>query len=167
MKLTAIMLSAIITGAGSAAVVAADCTSSFYCYGKTGNAVTRVATRPPPIPPPNPRVAQQRRQQQLAMRTNNNAAARTTTRPAPQAAPRPAPRANVRATPAPQPRANVRVTPPQPARAIASCQNLNDNASKLESQAVIASKVGDRNNSVRLFREAGVLRKQASTQNCR
>ncbi|EIJ36121.1 hypothetical protein [Thiothrix nivea] len=183
MKLTALMLTAMMAGAGSAAVFAADCTSSFYCYGNTSNSITRVATRPPPIPPPSPRVAQQRRQQQLALRDNAVAAPRTVARPAPQATPRttaranitptPAPRTNIRPapqvranvqpaqTPAPQVRTNVRITPaPQPST-MPSCQVLNGLAANAESQAVSASKRGNRNTSVRLFREAANLRKQA------
>lgn len=182
MKLTALILSAIITGVGSAAVWAADCVSSFYCYGGTADSVTRVATRPPPIPPPNPRVAQQRRQQQLALRNDastprpaNNTThttPRTTTRAnvgatsAQGASPRATqppqqPRITTRTPPAPPARATVRPIPRQPAANITNCQKLNDNAAQLESQAVIASKQGDRDNSVRLFREAARLRGQA------
>lgn len=154
------LLLAFLLGTASTAALAAECTSSFYCYGNTANAVVRVAPRPPPIPPPNPRVVQQRRQAQLALRNT-----------------RPTPRATVRATPTPQrvvtaparpaPRANVR--PPaaqptrtaQPSRNVASCQSRNDRAGYLESQAVMASKRGDRNASVSLFRDAANTRKQA------
>lgn len=148
------LLLAFLLGTASTAALAAECTSSFYCYGNTANAVVRVAPRPPPIPPPNPRVVQQRRQAQLALRNT-----------------RPAPRAMVRATPAPQrvvtaparpaPRANVRPPAAQPSRNVASCQSRNDRAGYLESQAVMASKRGDRNASVSLFRDAANTRKQA------
>lgn len=181
MKLTALILSAIITGVGSAAVWAADCVSSFYCYGGTADAVTRVAARPPPIPPPNPRVAQQRRQQQLALRNDATPPrpAHNTPRTTPQtttrahvaatpahennlrpAQPPPQVRPTPRTPPAPPARSAVRPIPRQPAANITNCQRLNDNAAQLESQAVIASKQGDRDNSVRLFREAAKLRGQ-------
>ncbi len=109
MKIMTPLLFALLMGAGSTIplnAVAAECTSSFYCYGNTGNAVVRVVTRPPPIPPPNPRVVQQRRQAQLALRNNRTITPRiaqpaitpTPQRAAPQRAvpqvARPTPRAN-------------------------------------------------------------------------
>lgn len=164
MKAITPVLCAILMGVGMTAAFnasAAECTSSFYCYGNTGNAVVRVAPRPPPIPPPNPRVVQQRRQAQLALR--NSAPAPRIARPAATPAPqrvtpqvaRPTPRANVRvATPVPRPA-------PQPARAAGSCQDQLARAAQLESQAVIASKQGKRQDSVRLFKEAANARQQA------
>ena len=179
MKPLSPLLFALMMGVNSTAATAAECTSSFYCYGNTANSVVRVATRPPPIPPPNPRVVQQRRQAQLALRNSTPITpriARPITTPAPQrAAPTPAPRANVRVTPppaAPVPRANVRVTPPpaapQPSRVTGNdCQNLTRQASTLESQAVVASKQNNRQRSISLFKAAANLRNQATRLNCR
>ena len=158
------LLFALMMGVNSTAATAAECTSSFYCYGNTANSVVRVATRPPPIPPPNPRVVQQRRQAQLALRNSTPITpriARPITTPAPQrAAPTPAPRANVRVTPPP--------AAPQPSRVTGNdCQNLTRQASTLESQAVVASKQNNRQRSIRLFKEVANLRNQATRLNCR
>ena len=155
MKPLSPLLFALMMGVNSTAATAAECTSSFYCYGNTANSVVRVATRPPPIPPPNPRVVQQRRQAQLAMRNSRP----ITTAPQ-RVAPTPTPRANVRVTPAP--------AAPQPSRITGNnCQNLTRQASALESQAVVASKQNDRQRSISLFKAAANFRNQATRLNCR
>jgi hypothetical protein len=179
MKIMPSVLFALMLGIVSATVLAAECTSSFYCYGNTANSVVRVATRPPPIPPPNQHVVQQRRQAQLALRnspTPRIRITRPTVTPAPQqrVAPplaRPTPRALVQVAPPPArptPRALVRVAPvPPPNRMAGNCQNLILQANGLESQAVIASQHNDRQRSVSLFRETANLRSQAARMNCR
>ncbi len=144
------LLLSLFLGISITPAAAAECTSSFYCYGNTANAVVRVVTRPPPIPPPNPRVVQQRRQAQLALRN----------RPVPPA-PQPTVRANVQ--PSPQ---IARPVPPRTRPALQAVARPNPNqcpqrlglASQLESQAVIAAKQNNRETSVRLFREAANLR---------
>lgn len=161
MKTKLALLLSLLLGISNTPATAAECTSSFYCYGNTANSVSKVATRPPPIPPPNPRVVQQRRQAQIALRN----------RPAPQQVARPTPRVNVQPTQPvtrPAPRANVQpapqaVTRPAP-QAVArpnnanQCQQRLSLAAQLESQAVIAAKQNNRQASVRLFREAANLR---------
>ncbi|MEN9425395.1 MAG: hypothetical protein RL122_2778, partial [Pseudomonadota bacterium] len=93
MKTKIALLLALLLGIGSTPAFAAECTSSFYCYGNTASSVVRITARPPPIPPPNRRVVQQRQQAQLALRN----------RPTPRIA-RPA------VTPVPQARVTVPVT---------------------------------------------------------
>lgn len=162
MKTLPHVLFALIMSAGSTAAGAAECTSSFYCYGNTANTVVSVATRPPPIPPPNPRVVQQRRQAQLALRSRppTPTIARPAATPTPQRAVTPITQ--------PTPRANIRATPPaQPNRTSSNCQTFFNQASALESQAVIASKQNNRQRSVSLFKEAARLRTQATKMNCR
>lgn len=161
MKTKIALLLSLLLGISITPAAAAECTSSFYCYGNTANSVSRVVTRPPPIPPPNPRVVQQRRQAQLALRNRPTTTPRIAARPA---QPVIQPRAATPAPARPAPRVN---NPPSPAvRApapviLGNCQSRNDRATYLESQAVLASKAGDRNNSVRLFREAANVRQQA------
>jgi hypothetical protein len=170
MKTLPHVLFALIMSAGSTAAVAAECTSSFYCYGNTANTVVSVATRPPPIPPPNPRVVQQRRQAQLALRSRppTPTIARPAATPTPQRATTPTPQRAVTPITQPTPRANIRATPPaQPNRTSSNCQTFLNQASALESQAVIASKQNNRQRSVSLFKEAARLRTQATKMNCR
>ncbi len=194
MKIIPHLLLTLMMGVGSTAAFAAECTSSFYCYGNTANTVVRVATRPPPIPPPNQRVVQQRRQAQIAMRNSTPITpriARPAATPAPQRATTPAPprvtppQRVVVAAPVPQraapvparaapvvarpaPRAPVRVAPPaQPNRVVGNCQTFFSQASALESQAVVASKQNNRQRSVSLFKEAAKLRNKAAGMNCR
>lgn len=187
MKIIPHLLLTLMMGVGSTAAFAAECTSSFYCYGNTANTVVRVATRPPPIPPPNQRVVQQRRQAQIAMRNSTPITpriARPAATPAPQRATTPAPPrvtppqrvvvaapVPARAAPVvarPAPRATVRVAPPaQPNRVVGNCQTFLSQASALESQAVVASKQNNRQRSVSLFKEAAKLRNKAAGMNCR
>lgn len=140
MKTKLALLLSLLLVISNTPATAAECTSSFYCYGNTANSVVRITPRPPPIPPPNPRVVQQRRQAQLALRN------RPTTTPRIAAQPAPAPQ--MRMTPRP-------MAVPAPAN---NCQNAANRAAQVESQAVIASKRNDRQASVRLFREAARLR---------
>lgn len=153
MKTKLALLLSLLLGISNTPATAAECTSSFYCYGNTANSVSKVATRPPPIPPPNPRVVQQRRQAQIALRN----------RPAPQQVARPTPRVNVQPTQPvtrPAPRANVQPAPQAVAKPnnANQCQQRLSLAAQLESQAVIAAKQNNRQASVRLFREAANLR---------
>lgn len=164
MKTKLALLLSLLLGISNTPATAAECTTSFYCYGNTANSVSRVATRPPPIPPPNRRVVQQRQQAQLALR-NVTPVTRPTPRAAAQPAPvvaRPTPRTNVQ----PQPPITRPVAPVARAapQTVAIPSNLNQCsqrlslASQLESQAVVASKQNSRETSVRLFREAANLR---------
>ncbi|WGZ93862.1 MAG: hypothetical protein QJT81_19060 [Candidatus Thiothrix putei] len=140
----ALLLSLLLGISVTTPAMAAECTSSFYCYGNTANSVSKIVTRPPPIPPPNRRVVQQRQQAQLALRNH------PTTTPQRIAAP-PAPAPQMRIAPRP-------MAAPAPAAPANSCQNAANRAAKIESQAVLASKRNDRQTSVRLFREAANLR---------
>lgn len=161
MKTKIALLLSLLLGISITPATAAECTSSFYCYGNTANSVVRVVTRPPPIPPPNPRVVQQRRQAQLALRNRPTTTPRIAARPA---QPVIQPRAATPAPARPAPRVNNPPSPTVRAPApviLGNCQSRNDRAAYLESQAVLASKAGDRNNSVRLFREAANVRQQA------
>ncbi|UOG93224.1 MAG: hypothetical protein L3K52_05690 [Candidatus Thiothrix sulfatifontis] len=144
MKTKLALLLSLLLGISSTSATAAECTSSFYCYGNTANSVVRVTPRPPPIPPPNRRVVQQRQQAQLALRN------RPTTTPTRIATP-PAPAPQMRMAPRP-------MAAPAPAAPVNSCQNAANRAAQIESQAVLASKRNDRQTSVRLFREAARLR---------
>ncbi len=151
MKTKLALLLSLLLGISNTSATAAECTTSFYCYGNTANSVSRVATRPPPIPPPNRHVVQQRQQAQLALRN----------RPA-----TPAPQPTVRANVQPQPPITRPVAPVARAAPQTVARPSNPNqcsqrlslASQLESQAVIAAKQNNRETSVRLFREAANLR---------
>ncbi|MDQ5769523.1 hypothetical protein [Thiothrix subterranea] len=146
MKTKLALLLSLLLGISITPAMAAECTSSFYCYGNTANSVVRVTPRPPPIPPPNRRVVQQRQQAQLALRN------RPTTTP-PRIATPPAPVPQMRIAPRP-----TAVPAPAPAAPVNSCQNAANRAAQIESQAVLASKRNDRQTSIRLFREAANLR---------
>jgi hypothetical protein len=175
MKIMHPLLFTLLMSVGSATAWAAECTTSFYCYGSTASAVVRVNTRPPPIPPPNRRVVQQRQQAQFALRNRPTPriARPAVATPAPQArvaAPviaRPTPRAAItvpRAQPIQQPAARAPLPPPN--RPVGNCAALLQQASTLESQAVLASKRNDRQGSVMRFRDAANLRQQAARFNC-
>lgn len=141
----------VIASASNPAAAASNCVDSFYCYGDTAKSVVSVATRPPPIPPPNRHRMQQRSQAQLAMRA---------------AIPRP-----TVTTPAAQPTVTQparTVTAPAP-QVVTNCpySAMMVQASRLESQAVIAATRGDRVMSVNLFREVAKIRQQATHTQCR
>lgn len=170
MKTKIALLLAFLLGISSTPAFAAECTSSFYCYGNTASSVVRVNPRPPPIPPPNRHIVQQRRQAQLALRNHPTPriARPAVVTPAPQArtavptVAHPIPRANIN-MPARQP--SVRLPPPN--HFVGNCTALTQQASALESQAVIASQHNDRQGSVMRFRDAANLRQQAVRLNCR
>lgn len=141
--------------------VSADtCTGSFYCYGSSAVSVVHTATRPPPIPPPNANHMRQRNRAQLAARTNNS--------PAPTAVVR-APVVLRQPVPAPATINTFANRPPPVNRA--GCeearQGLLKRAAGLESQAVLASRDGQQQRSIALFRDAGKMRADAQRMSCR
>ena len=162
MKTKIALLLAFLLGISSTPTFAAECTSSFYCYGNTASSVVRITARPPPIPPPNRHVVQQRQQAQLALRNN-----RLTPRIAPRPAVTPAPQARVTTPVARVTPPNNIPRPPQANRVVGNCPLLLQQANALESQAVVASKQNDRQGSIMRFRDAANLRQQAARLNCR
>jgi hypothetical protein len=144
-----------------------NCSTSFYCYGNSAHTLA-VTPRPAPLPPPNVRSLPQRNSAIMSLRpraaTPRSITPRRMIPPQPIATPRVAP---------PRPPAtadvNVRVIPAAPASPppINACaaqrQHLFNLAKQRESQAVIASQRGDRQASIRLFREANQLRQQAAS----
>jgi len=143
-----------------------NCSTSFYCYGNSTHTLA-VTPRPAPLPPPNVRSLPQRNNVIMGLRprvTPQPVTPRRMMPPQPVATPRVAP-----SRPPSTADVNVRVIPAAPASPppINACaaqrQHLFNLAKQRESQAVIASQRGDRQASMRLFREANQLRQQAAS----
>lgn len=138
-----------------------SCGTSFYCYGNSAHTLA-VTTRPAPLPPPNIRSLPQRNNAIMALRPRaapQPVTPRRTTPSSPAAVMRPAADVSVRVIPANRPP----VVTNAPSSCDAQRQHLFTLAKQRESQAVIASQRGDRQASMRLFREANQLRQQAAS----
>lgn len=151
------------------AVAIDNCSTSFYCYGNSARTVATIRPNPTPLPPPNRRNLDQPHHTVTALRPTppDRMRVRSPLTPTHPTTPtRWLPPSTHNNRPA---EVNVSIIPGNSNRTINRCepqrQRWLQQAMQRENQAVIASRQGNRDTAVRLFREAFQLRQRAA--NCR